>query len=70
MASNASIHIRVRSARGHSIIQYTSKGRYVSLTTAGYNRLLPPASLQPTSSNKAFWTSVVALVAADITATG
>lgn len=68
MASKAEITIRVYSARGSSRIQYTSKGRYVSLATTGYQRELLSEPIQPTSALSAFWLSVIAAVQADITA--
>jgi len=68
MASKAEITIRVYSARGSSRIQYTSKGRYVSLPTNGYQRQLLGEPIQPTSTLSAFWLSVLATVQADITA--
>jgi hypothetical protein len=68
MATKAEISIRVTSSRGKSTISYTSKGRYVSFTTAGYQRQLLEQSIQPTSSLSVFWLSVLALVVADITA--
>lgn len=68
MASKAEIVIRVTAARGSSTIAYTTKGRYVSFTTAGLGDHLTRQSIQPTSSLSAFWLSVLALVVADITA--
>jgi hypothetical protein len=70
MASQAKMTIRVRSARGSSTVQFSSTGRYVNLVTAGYQFTLPREPIQPTSSNKAFWTSVLAIVQAQITAEG
>lgn len=68
MASTATITVRVKSARGSSRVEYTSKGRYVSFTTAGYQRDLLNQAIQPTASLSAFWLSVLDLVVADITA--
>jgi len=68
MATKAEISIRVTSSRGKSTVSYTSKGRYVSFTTSGYQRQLIEQALQPTSSLSAFWLSVLAIVQADITA--
>lgn len=68
MASKAEIVIRVRSSRGHSTIEYTSKGRYVSFTTSGYQRQMLGQAIQPTTSLSSFWLSVLGLVADDITA--
>ena len=68
MATKAEIAIRVTSSRGRSTISYTSKGRYVSFTTSGYQRQILEQAIQPTSSLSVFWLSVLALVQADITA--
>lgn len=68
MASKAEIVVRVTSSRGRSTISYTSKGRYVSFTTSGYNRQLLGQPIQPTSSLSAFWLAVLGAVVADITA--
>lgn len=70
MASKAEIVVRVTSTRGASTISFTSKGRYVSFTTAGYQVVLPKQAIQPTTSLKAFWTSVLAIVQAEIAALG
>ena len=70
MAADSKITIRVRSSRGASTVSYSTNGRYVSFTTAGYNRHLAGQPIQPTSSLKAFWTSVLAIVQADVTANG
>ena len=70
MASKAELVIRVYSARGSSKISYTTKGRYVSLTTSGLADDLLQQPIQPTSSVMAFWLSVLALVTADVTAGG
>jgi hypothetical protein len=68
MASKAEITIRVTSSRGGSKVSYTSKGRYVSFTTAGYQRELLGQPIQSTASLAAFWLGVLAAVEADITA--
>ena len=70
MASKAELVIRVQSRRGSSVVQFTSKGRYVNLPTNGYNFYLPAQPIQPTSAAKAFWTSVLAIVQAEITESG
>ena len=49
-------------------MSYTSKGRYVSFTTAGYQRELLGQPIQPTTSLEAFWLAVLGIVQADITA--
>jgi len=68
MATKAEIVIRVTSSRGGSKISYTSKGRYVSFPTTGYQRELLSQPIQPTSTLSAFWLSVIGAVLADITA--
>lgn len=68
MASNPKLTIRVESARGSTKISYTTNGRYVSFTTAGLSNVLPKQQLLTTASLEAFWTEVVGLVQADITA--
>jgi hypothetical protein len=68
MANEAKIVIGVDSSRGHSTISYSSKGRYVSFTTGGYQRELLGEPIQPTSSLSAFWLAVLQAVVADITA--
>lgn len=68
MSSRATLVIRVTSARGSTTIQYTSKGRYVSFTTAGYQRQLLGQPLQSTASLSAFWLGLLHAVEADITA--
>jgi hypothetical protein len=68
MANQAKITIRVTSARGSSGISYSTSGRYVSLPTNGISDDLMQQPIQPTSSAKAFWQSVIAVVAADLAA--
>lgn len=70
MAAESKITIRVNSSRGASTVSYTTNGRYVSFVTSGYQRSLMGEPIQPTSSLKAFWTSVLAIVQADIAANG
>jgi hypothetical protein len=69
-SSKAEIVIRVYPSRGGCTVQYSSKGRYISFQTAGYQKQLQGQPIQPTSSMKAFWSSVLGIVQADITATG
>lgn len=66
--ADAKLTIRLTSNRGSTTIQYSTTGRYVSLPVNDItdNMLLQP--IQPSSGSKAFWNSVVALVAADIAA--
>ena len=68
MATKAEISIRVTSSRGKSTISYTSKGRYVSFVTSGYQRQLINEPIQSTASLSAFWLPVLDAVVADITA--
>lgn len=68
MATKAEITIRVTSARGSSKVTYTTKGRYVSFTTSGYQRQLLSQPIQSTTSLEAFWAGVLATVQGDIVA--
>lgn len=68
MATKAEISIRVTSSRGKSTVSYTSKGRYVSFVTSGYQRQLINEPIQSTASLSAFWLGVLDAVVADITA--
>lgn len=68
--ADSSIVIRIDSTRGGSTVQYTSKGRYASLQTAGYQRRLLKQPIQPTADLKSYWASVLAIVQADIAANG
>lgn len=70
MATQAKLTIRVGSTRGASSVNYSSTGRYINLTTGGYQVSLPAQAIQPTASTKAFWLSVLAIVQAEITAAG
>lgn len=70
MASKSELVIRVYSARGSSKITYTSKGRYISFQTAGLSDQLLRQPIITTASLIAFWTQVIGLVQADITAGG
>jgi hypothetical protein len=68
MAAQAKLTIRVQSSRGASKISYSTSGRYVSLPTNILGNQLTRQPIQPTSSDKAFWESVIAIVNADIIA--
>lgn len=70
MAGESKITIRVTSSRGASTVTYSSNGRYVSFVTSGYQRQLLGQPIQPTSSLKAFWASVLGIVLADVEANG
>lgn len=67
MAATSKIVITVRSSRGASTVSYSTKGRYVSFPTLGYQRDLTGQPIQPTSTLSAFWLSVLGIVTADIT---
>lgn len=67
MAELAKITVRVRSNRTGTTVQFTSTGRYKSLTTAGYNRDITGLPLQPNASIEAFWESVLAAVQSNLT---
>jgi hypothetical protein len=60
----------VYASRGGSRVSYTSSGRYISFTTAGYLKDLVNQPIQPTKDLKTFWTAVMSAVQEDITATG
>ena len=68
MASQAKIVIRVTSSRGASGISYSTSGRYVNLATNVLGNDLARQPIQPTTTDKAFWESVLAIVNADIVA--
>ncbi|MBA0087587.1 MAG: hypothetical protein HRJ53_21590 [Acidobacteria bacterium Pan2503] len=68
MAAQAKITIRVSSARGSSTISYGTSGRYISLATNILGNDLARQPVQPTSTDKAFWASVLSIVSADIAA--
>lgn len=68
MAHQAKMTIRVNSARGSSIVEFSTTGKYVSLQTNGINEYLPRQPIQPTVSTKAFWQSVLAIVTAQVNA--
>lgn len=68
MASQSKLTIRVRSARGSSTVDYSTTGRYINLQTNGISADLPRQPIQPTTTAKAFWQSVLAIVTAEINA--
>jgi hypothetical protein len=70
MAATSKITIHVKASRGASTVSYSTTGRYISFPTTGYVVSLPGQPIQPTSSLKAFWTSVLAIVQAEIAAAG
>lgn len=67
MASQAKFTIRVTSQRGSSGISYSTSGRYISLPTNTLSADLSKQPVQPTSSEKAFWLSVLGVVQAHVT---
>jgi hypothetical protein len=68
MASQAKLTVRVTSQRGSSAISYSTSGRYINLPTNAISDDLTRQPIQPTSSAKAFWLSVLAVVTADVNA--
>lgn len=68
MANQAKLTLRVTSQRGSSGISFSTAGRYISLPTNGISADLVRQPVQPTSSAKAFWLSVLAIVTAQISA--
>jgi hypothetical protein len=59
--------IRVTAARGSSTVSFSTNGRYVSFTTAGYQRQLLGQPVQPTASLDVFWASILAAVQSSLT---
>lgn len=70
MADLAKLTIRVTSNRGSSNVMIASSGRYVRLVTGGINLQALGEPVQPSTSAKAFWLSVLTIVQAQITALG
>jgi hypothetical protein len=68
MASQAKLTVSVGANRGSSTVRISTSGRYINLATNAINTNTPRQPLQPTSSAKAFWTSVLVLVQAQIAA--
>jgi hypothetical protein len=68
MSAQAKITIRVTSTRGGSNINFSSTGAYVSTPMNGYQVALSGQPIQPTIDQKTFWTSVLAVVQAQIAA--
>jgi len=62
MANQAKMTIRVTSARGSSTVDFSTTGRYVSLTTGGISQQMLAQPIQSTASAKAFWLGVLAAV--------
>lgn len=68
MATPAKMVISVGSSRGASSVAVSTKGRYISLPTNDIAIDSPRQPIQPTSTSKAFWLSVLALVTAEVNA--
>lgn len=68
MASQAKLTVRVTSTRGGANVSFSSVGTYISTPMNGYSVNLPGEAVQPTSDQRAFWLSVIAIVQAQITA--
>ena len=68
MAHQAKLTVRVGAARGSSTINVSTSGRYINLATNAINLHNTRQPVQPTSTAKAFWTSVLTLVQAEIAA--
>lgn len=60
--------VRVGATRGASNVSISTSGRYVTLATNAINESMPRQPIQPTSSAKAFWTSVLTIVQAQLAA--
>lgn len=68
MAAQAKFTVRVTSTRGGSNVSFTSSGTYISTPVNGYSVDLTGEAVQPTADQKTFWTSVLAIVEAQIAA--
>lgn len=66
MATPAKMTIRVDAARASSTVRISTAGRYLSLNTNQISEQLLSQPVQPTSSDKAFWLSVLAIVTAEL----
>jgi len=66
MSAQGKLTIRVTGNRGSSVVQFTSVGSYVSTPVNGYNVQLTGQPIQPTTDDKTFWLSVLAIVQAQI----
>lgn len=60
--------VRVTSTRGASVVAFTSAGSYVSDAMNGYSVTLTGEPILPTTDQKTFWTAVLGIVQAQITA--
>lgn len=68
MANQAKIVVTVTAQRGASTINFSTKGRYISLPTNGITANLPRQPIQSTASALAFWQSVLTIVQAELPA--
>lgn len=68
MANQAKLTVRVGSSRGASSVSFSTAGRYINLPTNGISADLARQPVQPTTTAKAFWQSVLAIVTAEINA--
>lgn len=68
MAATAKMTVRVTSTRGGSNVSFSSAGTYISTPVNGYRIDLTGQAVQPTADQKTFWTSVLAIVQAQIAA--
>lgn len=66
MANQAKMTITVTAQRGASTINFSTKGRYISLPVNGISASLLRQPIQPTASSLAFWQSVLAVVSAEL----
>lgn len=67
MATRARMTLTVTSTRGATQLTITSIGRYVSTDMNKYSIYLPSEPIQPTSSQAAFWLSILAIAQSYIT---
>lgn len=68
MANQAKMTITVTAQRGASRINFSTKGRYISLPVNGISADLARQPVQPTANALAFWQSVIAIVTAELPA--
>ena len=68
MANQAKMTIRVGASRGASNVSFSTAGKYISLPVNGFHQAMPRQPVQPTSSAKAFWQSILAIVTAEVNA--
>lgn len=68
MANTAGMRITVGSSRGASSLRISTSGRYISLAANDIAVDAPRQPIQPTTSSKAFWLSILALATAQVQA--